>query len=611
MRNRRDPRLTAIGQSYASTSLAGEAQGGVMDIDDVFVVRYLDEDGQNDLSLARLMSRPHLARLVGEFLHWIGLGVSHSVRVKKRKLIAYFWKYLDQLENLFGVCVQTFNDIEQHVIDGYQAWLDGNKKYKSPLNIKPGTRRTRYLIIQDLFEWATQSGPYNSLPSQIIFRSHKWAGAHRKTKSAEPLNALAVAKLRRACRAEIRLILETLQHGSEARTTTHVPFLRSESVSVFKDLDVKIAAFAQVAALDCVTGDSFRREYRGLARALRKPYGAINEIAPYLYFTWESIVPFMVLLGLETGYNTSTQCGLAESEVGVHPFWENTIRLSPPKNRANGLPQVRTFPLNPSDPYSVSSLLEEIKKYTAWYRPLALERDRHRLFLVWSGNMGRPPTSLLRDDRSTRTSLDRAMRRFSTRYKLPGLTFSVLRQTVADAIHFISDGDAQAIKTMMGHADISTSERSYNSAGQMARRSSKLANAVRHRQRFIDSHGQIPIESVNTDVPPSAATPGFLCWDIYHSPVLGQKDGRICSAYGCCPDCPLACCRHNDTYAAGRFLQLKKLFEETRDQVDHIRWAAQWHPQYEALLSDWLPKLHPEAIAAAKPGILSPLPRLQ
>lgn len=608
MNKSRDPRRTALGHSVTYSSEERTAQSGVVEIDGVYVVRYLDDEGQNDLSLAGLMSRPNLAHLAGQYLHFAGLSISMPSRKQKRKYFLYFWTYLDQLKDIFGISVDDIDDFDQQLIDGYQSWLNGDKKYKSSLKIKKLTRRTRYLFVQDFYIWASETLSKKNPTRKIIFKSHQWSRAYRDSRSAEPLNALDTAKLRRACRTEILKILGMLQTGTEARKV-EVAFLESKRVSDFKSLDVKIAAFSLVSTLDKVTGDAFRSKYPGLARSLTMPYGKISDIAPYVYFTWDTIVPFVLLGGLETGYNGSTQCGLTEAEVGVHPFWTNTLRLAPSKNRANGLPQVRTFPLNPSDPFSVPSLLEQINIHTAWYRPYALPRDRHRVFLVWSGQMGRPPTSLLAEG-DIQVSLKRAIRRFTIRHKLPAITLSALRQTVADAVHFISDGDAQAVKTIMGHRSIKTGERSYNSSGQMLRRSSQLANAVRHRQRFVDSAGRVPLENVETDAPPSAATPGFQCWDIYNSPVLGQEPGRMCSAYGYCPDCPLSCCRRDDPHAAGRLLQLKELLEVTREQVDHIRWSAHWLPQYEALLCDWLPNMHASALATAKNLFLSPLPRL-
>lgn len=607
---KRDPRKTSVGLIIA-TERSGEPNlYGVQEDDDRYYITFLDEEGGRELCLSTLMSRPKLALLAARFIHATSLSIAHSSRENKLKLFNYIFDYLDVLDEIFGVDVRTVLDFDQDVVDGYKDYLEGEKKYKSNLKLSKGVKKQRYNFLIQTLNWARTAENYSGKTPEVISRSHLWSGAHRKTGGAEPLNAVQIINTRQACRSEIPFILESLSYGQASIQSAQLPYLRGKSVVPFKELPVKIASFAEVIDTHNPQVEQFRSEYAGLSRALRPPYGTIDEIAPYLFFTWRTIVPFIVILSLETGYNPSVQCGLEHSDACDHPLWPNTLRLAPKKHRAKGKIQVRTFRKDSTNPFALPSILSAVNQFTRRYRHLAAPRDRRHLFLVWS-RMGDQPRPLINGKRDVDANFYRALRDFCERYKLGEWTLSSLRQTVADLVHLLSDGDTEAVKTMMGHNSVWTSERHYNSKGQKSRRAGQLAKAVRERQRFIDSKGKVALQESGDGMPDRAATPGFLCWDPFSSPIFGQKNGRLCSAYGCCPACPLACVQIDDPDVPVRFLQLKDLFLRTRDQTDHLRWAAHWNPQLEALVDIWLPTLNPAEVSAAADRILEPLPGLE
>lgn len=607
---RRDPRKTSVGMTSTTERSGERSLYGVQEADDRYYITFLDDGDVRELCLLPLMSRPELAFLAARFIHATSLTIVHASRESKVKLFKYIFDYLDVIDAIFGVDVRTVADFDQDILDGYQKYMNGEKKYKSKLKLSKGVKKQRYNFLVRVLEWARTARNYSGKAPELISRSHLWSGAHRETGGAEPLNAEQIIKARQACRSEISSILDNFSYGQALMQSTQLPDLHGKSVIPFKGLGVKIASFSHVIDTHNPNVEQFRADYPGLGRALRPNYGTIDEIVPYLFFTWRTIVPFIVILSLETGYNPSVQCGIETSDVGDHPIWPNTLRLAPKKNRAKGKAQVRTFRKDSENPFSLPSILAAVKKYTDRYRLLASPRDRRHLFLVWS-RMGDQPRPLINSKRDVDPNFYRALRDFCERYNLGNWTLSSLRQTVADLIHLLSDGDTEAIKTMMGHSSIGTSERHYNSKGQKSRRTGQLAKAVRERQRFIDSNGKVALQESGHGVPDRAATPGFLCWDPYTSPILGQKCGRLCSAYGCCPACPLACVQIDDPDVPVKFLQLKDLFLRTRDQTDHVRWAAYWNPQLEALLDTWLPILNPAEVLAAADRVLEPLPGLE
>ncbi|MCK3775230.1 hypothetical protein MZK49_00630 [Ensifer sesbaniae] len=606
----RDPQKTAAGLSVHLGTLTVPKTTGVFEDDDGYVLVFIDARPGQPIRLNEFSDRPGLAEVAAHFLYHRGLTQDVSTRKAMKKLLRYFWRYLSCLEERFGVDVRSIEDIEQHVLDGYQDYLDGDEKYRSKLNLKEAVRRARYNFVTDMCRWSLASEKFAKRANDLFFKPFRWKGGYRKSESAEALNAIEVARLRAVCKREISDIRTKLDIGMGFIGSTPVPNLDQRSRVPFRAFAAKVAAFAEVTANFDLSTEQLRQRHVGLGSALKKPSGSIEEIVDHLFLTARTLIPFVVLLGLETGYNTGVLLNLEQGDIADHPLWPNTIRIAPKKSRAGDRRQVRTFEKDGSDPFSVYSLIESVKKIVSRYAP-SLDADREHLFLVWSG-MGNPPRKLVASDRKVETRFYRAIAGFCRDHEVEGLSLAGIRQTFADLVHLISNGDVIAIKEMMGHTNAQTADRHYNSAAAKKRRSEQLARGLRDRQRTIDSAGLIELREHRRGLPTDASTPGFLCWEPYYSPQIGQKDGRLCSAYGGCPDCPLSCAVTDDPVTAARFLQLKARLETAREKIDPIRWAVQWQSQFEALDSEWLRAVPPAVLAAAgNIHDLAPIPEIE
>jgi len=606
---RRDPRKTSVGLQV-STEYAKISEYGVQEDAERYYVTFLDADGEREICLSSFMARPHIALLAARFIHATSLSSRPATRYLKLKLFGYIFDYLDEIKSLAGIDVRTVFDFDQEVIDGFQKYLNGNKKFSRKLRLSGPVKKSRYNFLIRVLKWAKQTDYYSGNVSEVISRTHLWSKAHRRRSGHESLTTAQVIKTRKACRTEIIATLEKLTLGQSASSSPSHVDLHGKSVVPFKEMDIRLAAFWQVIAEENPDVELFRKKYPGLSRVLRAPYGSIDEAVSNLFFTWRSIVPFVVLAALETGYNPSTQCGIEQSDISDHPLWPDTVRLAPKKYRADGKLQVRTFKKERGNPFSLPILIHSISNIVGFYRHLATPENRRYVFLVWN-RMGEEPKPLINSRSVIDNNFYRALNDFCKTHGLGEWTLSSLRQTVADLVHLVSDGDLEAIKTMMGHNSVRTSERHYKSKGQQTRRASHLAKAVRERQRFIDSQGKISLHEAGMGMPQKGATPGFLCWDLLTSPIPGQKKGRLCSAYGCCPACPLACAQIDDPVVRQRLLQLKELYLRTRDHTDHLRWAMHWNPHYEALIDIWLPKIDEAHVASTAHRNLEPLPGLE
>jgi hypothetical protein len=110
----------------------------------------------------------------------------------------------------------------------------------------------------------------------------------------------------------------------------------------------------------------------------------------------------------------------------------------------------------------------------------------------------------------------------------------------------------------------------------------------------------------------AAATPGWRCLDPYDSPIDGQEKGKLCAAYGACPNCPLANLNARDPYSLARALQLKAKIETAQTVLPALRWLKVWAPRLQRLVDYWLPSIQdPAVIAAASKLDLAELPELE
>jgi hypothetical protein len=151
----------------------------------------------------------------------------------------------------------------------------------------------------------------------------------------------------------------------------------------------------------------------------------------------------------------------------------------------------------------------------------------------------------------------------------------------------------------------------YRSGAAKQRDEESLSHAMGWRQRFIETKGKSDtrngalLSGGNT-----ATTPGFTCINRFDSPIRGQRSGKVCSAFGACPVCPLATVNPNDPRSYGRLIQFREKLVEARSSIDPIRFLEAWAPQLSRLDSYWLPFFSEQAQAGAALA-LPPFPDLE
>lgn len=329
------------------------------------------------------------------------------------------------------------------------------------------------------------------------------------------------------------------------------------------------------------------------------------------------LIPFLYVLAGHTGFNQQPLTYLEVNQID-----ERTVLgvarmvLSPPKFRANSIVR-RSFAAT-EERLSVMAIVHFITAWTTHLRDAAPEFAKNDLWLFankWkSGAEGNfPIRSLAARERNAQTELANHIWRFCNSR---GLRFTGLREmrlSFSDLYLRLSPGDLDGLRILLGQKRISTTDKHYQTEQSLAAGRELLAGAMAMHERWVGSRGAIDPRSANQRRERTGATAGFNCLDVYDSPILGQVRGRQCTAYGRCPECPLAVLEGDRAYALARLLQLEAAYEEAKNRLGIEVWKQKYLTSYTALKESWLPPLlaQQDVLSAAGLLLLPPLPDLE
>lgn len=252
------------------------------------------------------------------------------------------------------------------------------------------------------------------------------------------------------------------------------------------------------------------------------------------------------------------------------------------------------------------SLLKLLRQQTARLRDELPQELRDYVFVFRVENRARATAFVASD--SSRTAWSWALRRFIDEYQLKPFTLADLRPTGSDLVDELTGGNLLAQQMLLNHAKPETTEQYYTSHAARARRQEKLALAMEWRERYARSGGKVdPRGQLGSS---RAATPGYECFDPYDSPVPGQVAGRLCAAYGHCPNCPLHAVNVRSPKSLARIIQLVARLDEASEQLAPQRWLSEWVPVRKAVRND-LYLFTEEIYTAARQLQLPPIPEIE
>ena len=327
-----------------------------------------------------------------------------------------------------------------------------------------------------------------------------------------------------------------------------------------------------------------------------------------LYPDFDEIVPMLLVICTFFALNPSSAFKLRKggrdyriSNLGGI----RRLRMYPQKKRASFRQRnVVTVTKHPDNPGTILEYLEKRTRRLGKMRPEIADR----VFVRFSFEYRRA-VPLLLSDKAWR----KALKRFADRHGIPEFTIEQLRPSTLDLIHELSGGNIIAMQGVATHTSTQTTYTYYTSDAQRRRNREKLGEVLLQMQRWVVMGGKIRPE----DLPPgvaehAAATPGFACLDPKDSPIEGERPGELCTAYGRCPECPLAIVDPTSPRSLAYLMMLNKRITEAADRLDDpIAWHMRWAPVQEELLTYWLRGWSPEMVDKARAIPIPELPAVE
>lgn len=355
--------------------------------------------------------------------------------------------------------------------------------------------------------------------------------------------------------------------------------------------------------------ESLEEANPNLRHAITRYHGGWRKIAPYFQPTAEAIVAPMILMYIYTWANTEPLRAMRVEDFADVKFIGNprfVIRI----NKERGEPYMRSFPIDDTDPAAPHKVLRFVQDWTANIRTYA-EGYENRLF-IFSSNWGeiRGFNTALVNGRSGDTIWNQSLRTVLTRYQLPTMNVSELRQTVIDFGWQLSDKDIRQILAMKGGSSEDVARLHYLSDAFKLRAQQEIATQQEIRLRQIKRNHNIHHRGAARSQDLGAATPGCGCLDPFDSPIPGEKRGTLCGAFGQCPNCPLGYPVPESAYSLARLLQLREELKRASVYLRPERWLRVFAP-VKAKLEDWLKEFSAELWLEARTLTLPPIGELE
>ncbi|MBC7146554.1 MULTISPECIES: hypothetical protein [Thioclava] len=470
------------------------------------------------------------------------------------------------------------------------AWLNSPRVKGEPL--APKTRQ-QYLGVFQLTVSALLENPeYRSLSEHILYRSgfpvRPWPASSRKTIPSPVLRPEQRLQIVQACLVSIEEIRqryeedEALIRYGEARLAMAA---KGSHAPLFEDIGVCAAALDDLTDDRVLSVAELRNLDSSLMSAIGKKHGGIGEIRKMLYATNGDLVPFVILLAVVTAFNPSTVLGLVWSNIrDAHD--EKRISITGRKPRA-GTAQTSTheadlpsidIPAEQGVMGGLSDILQLLRSITERTRRLAAPSERDFLFVAVQLHAQVKVSTFFSHQGLEARITPKAFNDFRERFRLPNFSLRMLRATEAE-VEYQRTGDILAVKDRMGHKSARITRTHYTSGWVRSHGQDRIGATQELVVRWASTGGKSDPRGLKDPRDAPGATRGFGCLDPYDSPRTGQRSGRLCSAYGECPSCPLMLARPRDPQSAAHYLALRNaIVEGKRGVATGVAWVERWAP---------------------------------
>jgi hypothetical protein len=511
-----------------------------------------------------------------------------------------FLKYLTE-KNLTNIAL---SGLQNRLMTDFIGWLNRHE-------IKDITRRTYLSALRGIFEALHCSSKYNVLISpELSIPRCCWPLGTRRGTPVETLTDEELKKLYDACRAEVAKTM--LRVSSAQRLLSEGMSKIPVCPSTFRDY-FELATC--LAALDSAFLDSppsfnlldLRLPF--LRTAIYKLHGGLINVRSFLYPDARMLTPFVIFLAIHTGFNPDVVLTLSLGDFSViETLGQSHLRFDAYKPRARGQ-QVVDIPVtkDSDNPLEIVNFLIQWGTRIRQFAPAHISKYLF-LFLPRTGHTAVMTYCDAKKGGGGQVTWHHCIHEFCADHGLKQLTLRQIRATVLDLNMTIHGGDIRAAKAFGNQKSVQTLYSHYSSDAQRQRNIEKLAEVTQEFSRWIVTSGLLDPRQLPLNVQKEAATPGWGCFDPYSSPF--SEHGTLCTAYGHCPNCPLAHLDLSSPYACAQAHNLLATIRDAQFTLNPDAWLARFAPVEAKLLSVWLPRF-PDAVreeAKIRFSVLPPLP---
>jgi hypothetical protein len=330
----------------------------------------------------------------------------------------------------------------------------------------------------------------------------------------------------------------------------------------------------------------------------------------YFYLSARDLVPLALLITLATAFNPETVLKLTwaniqrnvdrigtlsvefdvteesddNSEERAKPASEAPLlKIKGDKPRAMRQ-LLRLLDPTASDPSqaSLNLVLDLLRDMTERIRAFVLPNHSDRLFVFVPGRGSHKVPkgfgTVAQSDIAANPTWGEHLSNFAKENDLPPFTLKTLRATLLDFVQLVNGGDLEKARQAGTHSSKSITWTHYTS--DLVRRLLKEATGeiLLTRDRWYDTGGVIDPRKTLKNSDKACATPGFSCLDPLNSPRSNQKSGRLCSAYGECPSCPLAMTKPGTPEDVAWWQALQRAIYRSVGNMTASMWQDRWSP---------------------------------
>jgi hypothetical protein len=518
----------------------------------------------------------HLAEPFAEALYAVASSGASNLQYQKFMRVKQFFDYLAKRDES-GIAL---NNLDDRVYSQFISYLDTMEMNDTSRALCLSTHRA-------IVDWLKLSDRWRgTLSPHLRIRPNPWPGRSQRTKAREGVSIADLVAIEKACLREMGKVLAQLDEGERLIAEGRL------LVGTVSQGDARLPHI--LARIEDEFGGCIkeRLEFKIKSADLNaiREAGGFDGIERYLHATPRTLMPFIIMLAVRTAFNSETVLLLDRSAFRPSPLMPDGVevdgrdgrhRIVGRKNRAK-VDQVRTYPVDDVSLESPVTIIKAVERLTKRLRPYVDLAERERLFICLPKQVAAPRGFKGSND----WPLLRALDKFIAENGLRRFTLSELRPAISELVDRLSDGDIKAQQAVLNHWSEETTDRHYVSEQSRRRRTERLAEIQNGRERFILTDGRSDRRNLSAVDTARAVTIGFECADPYASPIQGQTAGRLCSAWGRCPCCPMASVNARDHVALAHLNRLAQAIDDARLSLHPARWLA-W-AQVQASVRDWI-----------------------